>query len=360
MRYALDQITDEQKRQFFPQRSPSFWDFDFLLPVTKDYAMFLGEGHTPLIASPVRQEADDTFLVFLKLEYVNPTLGHKDRFQTVASAMAKKLCYLGIATVSTGNHGASCAAFAGAHGLRCKVFCPPQVSPELMKVIRLYGGEPIIAPWERRIHLLKDSVDEGYMPATLLDSEVEGTSNPFGLEGYKTIAYELYQQLGDVPDHVLIPCARGDTVYGVYKGFAELMQLGIARRIPHIHPCQPKGANALEQSAQAGVDQVVVLKNPFSVATSTMEPTTGRHAYQAMKASGGLPLTADDASILCAMRSLGAKGLCVEPASALPLACIPALRRSGLLQPGDQIVCLVTSSGVKWPATLETALKGMG
>ncbi len=353
--YDYENITDEEIVKFEPSEPTTFWDFDFILPVEKQHGKYIGEGNTPLIKNPTYIGAG--YNVYLKLEYLNPTMAHKDRFQTIAAAMAKKLGYKGVTTVSTGNHGASCVAYGSANNMKSVVFCPPEVSDALRRLIKFYGGELVIADWDERIFLMRDLLDQGFFPATLMDSDVEGTSNPYCAEGYKTMAYEMYKQLGQAPDHVLIPCARGDTTYGVYKGFWELKKLGITSKIPKIYPCQPKGANSLEESFHRGFEKVVTINNPYSIATSTMEPTTGNHAYSAMKESGGLPLTVTDEEIINAMFELGRNGICAEPSSAMPLACVNELMLRSGIGADEAVVAVITSTGIKWPNVITDLLE---
>jgi threonine synthase len=148
-------------------------------------------------------------------------------------------------------------------------------------------------------------------------------------------------------------------MYGVYKGFLELVRLGIADKMPKIYPCQPKGANSLEQSYEGKLDKVVTLDDPFSIAISIMEPTTGNHAYNAMRESHGLPLTASEEEIQQAILALGRKGFCVEAASAITLACIKRLEESGQVKKDEKTVCVLTSAGIKWPDALNNYVKKM-
>jgi threonine synthase len=180
---------------------------------------------------------------------------------------------------------------------------------------------------------------------------------PYGIEGAKTIAYELFRQCGGrAPDAVLVPCASGDTLAGIARGFAELKLLGQIERLPRLYGCQPDGAPALARTIELGLDEVVAIDHPYSVATSTRERTSGVAALRAIRASGGGAPVASDTAILEAVGQLAQEGLCVEPSSALPVACLAGLLASNQIGREELVVCLLTSAGIKWPDTLGVGL----
>lgn len=352
--YDYDALRSEALPLFSGCRLRSFWEFAPLLPLPPGAEpVSLGEGNTPLVRSRRAGPAAGLPNLYFKYEGANPTGAHKDRFHAVASTVARALAFRGVTTVSTGNHGAAAAAYASAAGLSAVVYCPPETSDLLQALIRLYGGDVVVADWAEREGLMNQRLAEGgWAPSTVLDAG-GGHANPYGMEGYKTLAYELFLELGRVPERVLIPCAIGDTVAGVWKGFKELRRLGIADRVPRIYACQPAGANVLERTLAAGMtDRVVRIDHPYSVATSTREPTSGRHALRSVIESGGGAPSVPDSEILAAVVDLGREGLCVEAASALPLACARALVARGEIDPAETVVCVVTSFGAKWPDRL--------
>jgi threonine synthase len=154
---------------------------------------------------------------------------------------------------------------------------------------------------------------------------------------------------------VLVPCASGDTLAGIARGFAELKLLGQIERLPRLYGCQPSGAPALARTIELGLEDVAVIDHPYSVATSTRETTSGVAALRAIRASGGGAPVASDEAILEAVGQLAQEGLCVEPSSALPVACLSGLLTSHQIGKEEVVVCLLTSAGIKWPDTL-----GMG
>jgi threonine synthase len=352
--YDYDRIVTGLPRRFWTERGRSIWQYAPLLPAGSEGAeISLGEGNTPLIRSRSIGAQIGLEHLYFKNESINPTWSHKDRCHAVSITIARALGYLRVVTSSTGNHGASAAAYARRAGLEALVLCPPETSPALLHLIQSFGARVIVTEWDAREDFGRWLVaHDGWYPATTMDPDFSFHPNPFGVEGYKTIAYELIRDLGVVPDRIFVPCAGGDTFYGIWKGFKELMLLGLIDRLPRMYGCQPARANALKLTLQSGGQSSVILERPHSIATSVRERSVGLHAVEVVRESRGGAPTATDEEILEAMRWLGHEGLVVEPASALPLACAAKLARSGEIDPSEVVVCLLTAAGIKWPDTL--------
>ena len=352
--YDYDRIITGLHHRFWTERGRSIWQYAPLLPAGAEGAeLSLGEGNTPLVLARSIGARLGLGGLYLKNESVNPTWSHKDRCHAVSIAVARAFGYRRLVTSSTGNHGASAAAYASRAGVEALVLCPPETSPTLVHLIQGYGARVIVTEWDAREEFGRWLVaHDGWYPATTMDPEFSFHPNPFGVEGYKTIAYELVRDLGTVPDRIFVPCAGGDTLYGVWKGFEELKRLGVIDRLPRMYGCQPAGANALELTLQRGEDAAVVLEQPSSIATSVRERSVGLHAVEVVRASQGGAPTATDQQILEAMQWLGAEGFVVEPASALPLACVAGLAQSREIGPAEIVVCLLTAAGIKWPEVL--------
>lgn len=337
-----------------PASQTGIWHYAPLLPINDPAeAISLGEGNTPLLQSRRVGPAHGLSHLYFKNETVNPTWAQNDRCHTVMMSKAREYGYRRATATSTGNHGASAAAYSAAAGLdACVVFCPPETSDLLLRFINHFGGTALISDWDGRAALLNELVTEhGWYPATGMGAG-PGT-NPYGVEGYKSLAYEIVEQLGGAPDRVLMGVASGDSFYGVWKGFRELHQLGRIAQPPRMWGCQPSGADVLARSLAEQRDEPLVLEAPASIATSTREPTTGAHALRAIRESHGGATIVDDAAILEAMKLLGREGVCGEPASALPLAVALQLVDQGDISADERIVCVVTAAGIKWPGMLE-------
>jgi threonine synthase len=178
--------------------------------------------------------------------------------------------------------------------------------------------------------------------------------NPYGMEGYKTIAYEIFQQLGDtVPDAVLMPVGGGDGAWGIYKGFAELHQLGLATRIPRIIACQSASGAPLEHAWRLNLPTVAPVPTGETIAYSIVERQSGDHALLAMRRSEGRAVAVDDVALRAAEETLRHEGICVEPSSAASLAGARALAAEQSISPDDVVVLIGTGTGLRWPATFD-------
>ncbi|MEY9929597.1 threonine synthase [Catenulispora sp. GP43] len=291
----------------------------------------LGEGGTPLVEIGGG--------VWIKDESRNPTWSHKDRLNRCAISAAVGAGARGVVVASSGNHGASAAAYAARAGLRCAVIVSDGAPPAVMDFVNAYGAHVFRAPAEERVGLVRHIVAEfGYHPVSNLTPT--HTGHAFGPEGYKTIAYEIYQDLG-VPAAVFVPTGYGELLFGVWKGFVELQRLGVAEATPRMIACEPATAGALREALAQGVPATAVSRRP-SDAYAINCRVGGYRSVVAVRDSGGSSLLVDDGEMRAAQAELGRAGLWVELSSAAGLA--------GLRQVGDvegPVVCVSTSSGFK-------------
>jgi threonine synthase len=311
----------------------------------------LGEGDTPLVASRVVGPRVGLSRLYFKNETVNPTWSFKDRYVAVTVNIARTLGYRRAVVSSTGNLGVSAAAYCSVAGLSCLFLATPDAAGPLLSQARLHGAEVVRTSSEGRQALFEHLArHRRWFPIGLfLPRPVH---NPFGIEGYRPIAYEIVNALGRAPAAMLFPCARGNGLYGAWKGFVDARRWGWTSDVPAMVACQPAGANSLEVSLARGASDPVELPPARSIAASTCETVADRHALEAIRSSGGSALSATEEEIVRAVEDLGREGFCVEPSSALVVACLPrwlALARPPLDVP---IVCLLTATGTRWPAEL--------
>ncbi|MBI4280205.1 MAG: pyridoxal-phosphate dependent enzyme [Armatimonadetes bacterium] len=339
-------------RSWLSARDESLWQYAPLLPLTDPaHAITMGEGQTALHPCEALKRKYGHDGIFLKNETINPTWSHKDRYHTVAMSMARAFGFSRAVTASTGNHGISAAAYAARAGMACVVFFAAETSPAMWHLAGLYGAQAVVTSFDGRTPLVKDVAGRpGWYPATGFG--FRGPADPFGIEGYKTIAFELIRQMGGAPDAVLVPVGGGNLLYGIWKGFREAKEVGLAPRTPRMVACHAAGANILERALALGGDDVPPLPDAFSIATSTREKTAGRYALRALRESGGRAVSVEEDEIMAAVRMLGEEGVCAETASALSVACAGRLLREGVIAPDERMACIITSSGVKWPELL--------
>ncbi|MBG6091705.1 pyridoxal-phosphate dependent enzyme [Actinomadura viridis] len=330
--------------------APGLWRWHEVLPVDPEYAVSLGEGGTPLLPLPRFGERIGVPRLYLKNESANPTWSHKDRLAALSVAAARAAGATTITAASTGNHGAALAAYAGRAGLRCVIFTMATV-PETMKTLMLsYGAEVIAVPeGGQRYVLLAEAVEQhGWYPASNGTTPPVG-STPYGVDGYKTIAYELYEQLGGrVPDVMVLPVAYGDCMSGLRRGFADLRAAGATDQVPRLVGAEVFTALADGLAAAAeGADRL----GPVRTRPTAGFSIAGTHTtHQAIHAAQDAVTVGED-DMLSVQRSLAAtEGVFGEASSAAAVAAATTLARTGRIAPDETVVCLLTSSGLKDPA----------
>lgn len=309
-------------------------------------ALTLGEGQTPLIkTSQLRGEFSGGHEVYLKLECSNPTWSHKDRYNLCATSAALAVGSKGIVVASSGNHGASAAAYAAKAGLPCTVIVSEDCPEHILRFISAYGPEIVKVPFEARWPTLRQYVQEKeYHPVSNYTDTPTG--HPFGVEGYKSIAYELFQQLHySAPGAVLVPTGYGELLFGIWKGFRELHQLGLIESLPVVVSCEPEQGGPLNQAYNSRVFPISI--DAFSTKAYAIAcRKTGYRGLHVLQNSPSQSLLVSDQEMEKAQRLLGSEGVWCELSSASAVAAIEKLDLS-LLAHSKPIVSIITSSGFK-------------
>jgi threonine synthase len=327
------------------------WRFSALLPARGARPVSLGEGSTPLVHLERLGRRLGLPRLFAKNESQNPTWSYKDRLCTAALTHAVQSGARVITISSTGNHGASTAAYAARAGLPCVIFTLVSV-PETMKTLmQAYGAAVVACPTpDSRWALMREGIERfGWYPTSGFVTPPVG-SNPWGIEGYKTIAYEIAEDLGwTAPDVVVVPSAYSDGLYGIWKGWTELQTLGLVKHAPRMIAAEPFGplAAALERGLDA--PEPVQVPGP-SIAFSIATPYGTWQGLAALRESGGAGVRLTDEGVLEAQRALALEeGLYVEPSSAASLTSVMQLVERGALDEQQTVVVVLTSGGLKDP-----------
>ena len=328
---------------------PGIFKYRGLLPLKADTVpISLGEGSTPLVpADRLATHAGVGRLLF-KDETRNPTWSYKDRLAAVAVSVAAADGADTVALASTGNHGAAAAAYAAFAGLRCVVLTMDSV-PRTMKVLMQSLGAEVVAlrSIAARWQLLGEAVAEwGWVPLSGFLNPPVG-SNPFGIDGYKTISYEIWEELHDVPDAVVVPTAYGDGLAGIERGFRDLVTLGLSSRVPRLVAVDPFGAYASALSHGGDNPEQVAIER--SVAFSVATPFATLQGLSAIRRTAGTAVAQpSDAITIDAQRRIASScGLFLEMSSALCLPAVEELTKRGELSAHDTVVCIATSTGLK-------------
>ena len=333
-----------------PPRGQGRGRYRALLPFADGFEG-LGEGDTPLVRSRHIGPALGLDGLCFKLESCNPTWSFKDRYCAVSVNAALRFGFERIVVSSTGNLGVAAAAYATALGLDCVLVALADIPDPMLGQARAHGAHVITTSRRERQRVFEQIASRpGWFPVGLmLPLPIQ---NPFGVEGYRAMAWEMIDALGQAPDAVLLPCARGNGLYGVWKGFVEAKQWGWTHASPRMFACQPHGANSIEVTLSRGVNRAIELAPIVSIAASASETVSDDRAIAAVKGSGGGAISIDDATLMHASAALAREGICVEPSSALPVACLHGLVGRGAIARDDRIVCVLTAGGSRWPEHL--------
>ncbi|MBU2664780.1 pyridoxal-phosphate dependent enzyme [Actinoplanes bogorensis] len=318
---------------------PGIFRYRELLPLSGEVTpVSLGEGNTPVVSLPGPQR------VWIKDESRNPTWSYKDRLAAVAMTKAVESGAGTVVVASTGNHGAAVAAYAARAGLRCVVLTLASVPTTMKTLMQAYGAEVVALPKPAdRWHLMRELVRERGWMAMSGYADPPAGSHPYGVDGYKTIAYELIEQLPVTPDVVVVPVAYGDGLSGIARGFADLATLGVIERVPRLIAAEPFGP--LADALARGADSAGPVPVGPSVAFSTASPFGTRQSLAALRGSNGAAIaTPDNDEILAAQLELASSaGIYLEASS---VTAVVALRKAGLA-PDETAVVIGTSTGLK-------------
>jgi threonine synthase len=324
------------------------WRYRELLPLAEWVnPISLGEGGTPLV-KVVRAAGPH---VFVKFEGSNPTGSFKDRGMTVGVTIAKGLGVEGVVVASTGNTAASAAAYAARAGLRCLVYLPRGgVARGKLAQALLHGAEVVEVEgfFDDALELvLEEYVERSYSKLYPLNSV-----NPWRLEGQKTLAFELVDELGNTPDVVVVPVGNAGNISAIWKGFRELRDLGVISGTPRMIGVQATGAAPLAKTWSTGSRELQVVEEPRTIASAIRigRPVNWVKALKAVEESRGALLTVSDEEILEAIKMLARlEGLGVEPSSAASLAGYLKALEEGLVDRGETVVLVATGHALKDP-----------
>jgi threonine synthase len=324
-------------RDEFMRYMPSHWKYWAFMPV-KDLSkrVTMGEGATPLLENK-RLEKNGRLLI--KYEAANPTGSFKDRGSSLEITKALEFRKRRVVVASTGNMGASLAAYAAYAGLECKVFIPDIAGKEKIAQIKAYGAETT-------------AVDGDYSAAMRLAEEyVVSHSNsfltgdyPWRSEGTKTAGFEIADQLyWHVPEYVAVPVGNGTLIWSVYEAFRELTLVGITDKIPRIIGVQVENCAPVVHAWENELKEIIPVRKPDTIATAIAcgDPIDGLAALRAIRDSGGSAIRVSDEEAISARDRLGKNGIFVEPSGAVAYAGFIKSELSGT------VVCVATGHGLK-------------
>jgi threonine synthase len=324
------------------------WRFrDLVLPTAGDDVVSYPEGNTPLLSRPTVSQWAGAATLLLKHEGLNPTGSFKDRGMTVGVTHARRIGVTAVACASTGNTGASLAAYAALAGLPALTIVPKgKVARGKLTQLQAYGARTLVVrgDFDTCLELAWEASKE--LGVYLLNSV-----NPFRLEGQKTIVLELLQQLlWEPPDWILVPAGNLGNTAAFGKALREAHALGLIARVPRIAAVQAVGAAPFALSfAEGFARRHRVEAHTVATAISIGNPASYERAVTAIRETDGVVTAVTDEEILEAKAVVDASGAGCEPASAASVAGARQLIRTGVIRRSDSLVAVLTGHILKDP-----------
>lgn len=336
-------------RSLLENREKTLWRYRELLPVN-DYNRIvdIGAGFTPLKECKRLAEALNLRRIYVKNDTVNPTGSFKDRPASVAVSKALELGFKAVGCASTGNLAAATAAHAAKAGLPCYVFIPFDTEKSKILQAAAYGAK-IIA--------VKGTYDDANRLAAQASDEYEWALvniniRPYYVEGSKTIAFEVCEQMGwRAPENIVVPMGSGALLCAVWRALKQFEEIGLIDGLgTRLIGAQPEGCSPIAKAFKSKTEEVLPVEKPKTVAKSLAigDPGDGIYALKAIRESKGFAEYATDEEIVEGMKLLAkTEGIFAEPAGGVSVAVLKKLVEQGEISRDEEVVCLVTGSGFK-------------
>jgi threonine synthase len=323
-------------RAFFP-------GFEDIEPVTME------EGNTPLIHAKALGAAYGMGGLYLKNETANPSATYKDRFAALAISQYKHENASAVALGSAGNAGSAVAAYAAKAGIPCYVILPAGGVFARAQQAMAYGARFIRADGE--VNDCIELIEKGVSRFGWKNACTTMLHNPLASEGYKTMVYEMFLQLGErLPDVIVCPIGGGILISKMYRACRELIALGLAEKMPRLVGVQAAGCPPVVWAIENGKRETPVWQNPATIAGSINDPVTfeGVTALHVIRASNGEAVAVTDDEIKEAMKLCARKeAVLAEPASAATLAAVLKLKDAGKIRAEETVVTIITGSALR-------------
>lgn len=319
------------------KRKPNLWRYREAIPIENDSAIIsFEEGFTPLLEINIAG-----IPILVKQEHLFQTGSYKDRGATVLISKSKELGINHVVEDSSGNAGCAIAAYAARAGIKCDIYVPESTSPAKLAQIESYGA---------RLHKIPGSREDTARAVQVAAETCYYAShswNPFFFQGTKTIAFEIWEQLGwQVPNVLVLPVGNGTLLLGAYFGFQDLTTAGMISEIPQLIGVQAQNCSPLAQAFAEPLSQFSSVSSSATIAEgiAIAEPIRAEEILRAVKHSGGRFVTVTDGEITLALKDTMHSGFYIEPTSATVIAAISKISGSLINQ---KVVTVFSGHGLK-------------
>jgi threonine synthase len=339
------------KRELFESRKEkTYWRYFELLPIRdKNNIVSINSGFTPLQTSTNLSKDLRLKSLYIKNDSVNPTFSFKDRPAGVAVSRAKEIDLKAVGCASTGNLASATAAHAAVARLPCYIFAPVGLEPVKISQALAYGAEFVA---------VDGTYDDANRVASVIgDSKGIGVVNinmrPYYVEGSKTLAYEVAEQLNwQLPDYLVIPVGSGAMLNAICKGFEELSEIGLVDDVSNLKiiAAQPHGCSPIVDAFKSNSNEIFPVEKPNTIAKSLAigDPGDGMYVLKRLKQYHGIAESATNQEIINGILKLSkTEGIFTEPAGGVSVAVLQKLVESGKIDRDADIVCYVTGNGLK-------------
>src|SRR5687768_12005830 len=346
-------------RQTFESREKTYWRYFELLPIAnKSNIVNLNAGLTPLQYADKLGNRLGLKSLYIKNDSVNPTFSFKDRPAGVAVSRANETRLKAVGCASTGNLAAATAAHAAKADLLCYIFAPSDIEHVKIAQALSYGAEFVA---------VEGTYDDANRIASMIGDEkgigiVNINMRPYYVEGSKTLAYEVAEQMDwQVPDHLIIPVGSGAMLNAICKGFEELHEIGLIGDISNLKvtAAQPHGCAPIVDAFKNKTGEIVPVERPDTIAKSLAigDPGDGVYVLRRLKQYGGIAEEASDNEIVEGILTLArTEGIFTEPAGGVSIAVLKKLVDDGFIERNEKVVCYVTGNGLKSTEAIMSAL----
>jgi threonine synthase len=338
------------KEIFESRKEKTYWRYFELLPIKdKNNIVSINSGFTPLQKSTNLSKDLQLKSLYIKNDSVNPTFSFKDRPAGVAVSRAKEINLQAVGCASTGNLASATAAHAAVARLPCYIFAPADLEHVKISQALSYGAEFVA---------VDGTYDDANRVASVIgDSKGIGIVNinmrPYYVEGSKTLAYEVAEQLNwQIPDYLVIPVGSGAMLNAICKGFEELQEIGLVNDVSNLKiiAAQPHGCSPIVDAFKSNSKEIFPVEKPNTIAKSLAigDPGDGIYVLKRLKQYHGIAESATNQEIIDGIIKLSkSEGIFTEPAGGVSVAVLQKLVENGQIDRDANIVCYVTGNGLK-------------
>ncbi|MEA2021573.1 MAG: threonine synthase [Candidatus Caldatribacteriota bacterium] len=347
--YTLS-VSSQFPKNKIKDRNHTIWRYQEALPIeSKEEIVSLGEGLTPLV--PASFEGQN---ILFKLDYISPTGSYKDRGTSFFVSKLKEHKIKKVVEDSSGNAGASLAAYCACSGIACEIFVPEYTSAGKVVQIEMYGARVRRIPGSREetAAAVKQAAHDCYYASH--------NWNPYFLHGIKTIAFEIWEQLDwKVPDNIVVPAGQGSLVLGCQIGFNELKLAGEIENFPRIFAVQAENCAPIYKAFQEGLAEPVTIQKKETIAEgiSSAIPIRGSKILSVVRDSKGAVIAVGEREIWESLQRVSKSGFYIEPTSAATTAGLSQLINKEMIKSTESTVVVLTGSGLKATDKIEILKK---